>query len=282
MMETSLPVSAYDSVAATILGGAIAGLVGFGTARYESYLKRREAHFREHKENFEIVQEALESLRAEVFPLTAKGVDDLRLPRWKEPPFKRQLERWSIFRYERVEPIGDTGQFSVTAVDEVLYSDIAKHFAQDAELLADLAKLVRKEGVELDTLTWDVSHAIYDAMGSSDLSVLKWTFQEGKRTSLRDMVTIDSSEAQSYAGVLFLMLTDEDPGNWPNTYAQLKEYELIPDLKAFADTMREKFGPKIVKMLELRTELLRKIDACISTTEQIRHRTRMKGRCQYL
>src|SRR5207245_1378252 len=118
------------------LGGFLAGitglLTGLFTSRYDRRLRRREAHRLEHKANFEVIQEACVSLKADVWPLTAKGAENLMLPRWDQPPFGARLKSYSISDFQLIETIGDGGlgppNLKITTVDKVLYSDIGAHF----------------------------------------------------------------------------------------------------------------------------------------------------------
>ncbi len=281
--------SSTDTFIATLLGGFLAGitglLTGLFTSRYDRRLRRREAHRLEHKRNFETIQEALVSMKVEVWPLTAKGAENLMLPRWTKPASAARLKNYSIADFQLIETIGDGGlgppNLKITTVDKVLYSDMGAHFADLSAQLAGIERSTRTDGVKIDTLQFLVSKAIYSAMASSDLSVLRYTFDQGKRATLRD-IPLDGIEGQGYAGWLFLMLIGEDPGNWPNDYDSLKRYGLLGGLERLAGEIKASVGPEVREMLKLRNELFSKIDSCIEVIERQRHRMTMKHGCEYL
>jgi len=242
---------------------------------------------REHKENFKIIQEALVALKPLVWPLTAKGSENLSLPKWDKPPSSFVLKSYSIPDFQLVEtaPYGDVrglagNNVSITTVDGILYSDIDTHFPDIAAQLAEIERSVRSDGVRLGELTYKVSKAVYGEMASSDLPVLRFTFDRGQAAKLREIP--DGLEGQSYAGWLFLLVTKEDPGRWPNDYGILTKYNLIEGLEKVATEIKAKIGPELNEMLRLREGLFTKIDASIETIEQQRHKAVMKHRCQYL
>src|SRR5437870_4016887 len=119
--------SFQDTFFATLAGGAISGLIGFLTTRYDRRLVRREAHLREHRDNLRTVEKALVSLREQLWPPSSKGVEDLWLPRWNSPPLGEWLTKYSIVDFVSVEGVGNDKPQVVT-VDPVLYSDVENHF----------------------------------------------------------------------------------------------------------------------------------------------------------
>jgi gas vesicle protein len=276
--------SLADTFIGTVLGGFIAGIVGVLTARYERSQRRKEAHLREHKKNFNAIQESLDSLKSQVWPLTAKGAENLALPRWSKPQHT-QLRSYSIKDYQRFQPVSgnafNTG-FEIIDIDDVLYSDIPKHFSDIAHRLDEIERMVQTEGVRLDQLTYEVSAAVYKSMASSELSVLKWTFDQDKSALLREIASSDTNESQGYAGYLFLMVIGEDPANWPMGYAGLEKYGLVGGLKGVADKIKIENEPKVSEMLQLKKRIFTRIDGCNETMELQKHKSSIKGKCEYL
>ncbi len=280
--------SSTDTFIATLLGGLLAGLTGLVTSRYDRRLRRREAHLREHKANFEVIQEALVQLRPLVWPLTAKGSEHLQLPKWDKPPSSFRMKSYSISDFQIIFETTQYGGVSglpgnnvaIKTVDRVLYSDIGTHFPELATQLAEIERSVRTDGVRLDELVYQVSKAVYSEMASSDLPVLRFTFDRGQAAKLREIP--DGLEGQSYAGWLFLLLIREDPGNWPNDLGILTRYCLIEGLKEVAEEIRAKVGREVDEMLKLRQGLFAMIEACIDTIEKQRHRMTLKHGCEYL
>ena len=281
--------SSADTFVPTLLGGFLAGLTGLLTvlfgSRYDRRLKRREAHRLEHYVNFEIIRKALMELKAEVWPLTAKGAEYLMLPRWDQPPSATRLRIYSITDFRLVETIGSGGvgppNLKITTVDKVLYSDIGAHFPDISTQLDQIVLWTRTKGVKIDELQFQVSKSIYEAIASSDLPVLRFTFDQGKKANLKE-IPLDSMEQRGYAGWLFLLLIGEDPGNWPNDYSSLKKYGLLVGLEKLAGEVKTEISLELKEMLKLRAESLAKIDGCLEAIEQQRHRMTIKHGCHYL
>jgi hypothetical protein len=276
--------SLTDTVAGTVLGGFIAGIVGLLTTRYERSLRRKEAHMREHEKNFNVIQDSLLELKPQLWPI-AKGAENFMLPRWKRPPYKQQLVNYSIVNYQRFEKLPGSGLdtvFRTITVDNVLYLDIPKHFRDIANQLAAIETCVHTKGVQLDELVYEVSDAIYKTMDSSDASVLHYTFDQGNKATLREIASKDSIESQGYAGFLFLLLVKEDPANWPMNYGGLEKYDMLDTLKKLVSEIKDGLGVKASEMLELKSQIFSQIDACNNALELQKHKSSLKGKCEYV
>jgi|SRR5438046_756219 len=276
--------SLADTIAGTVLGGFIAGIVGLLTARYERFLRRRETHMREHDKNFDVIQESLLDLKPQLWPI-AKGAENFSLPRWEKPPHTQQFVRYSILDYQRLEPIPGSAfgtSFRTITIDTVLYLDMPNHFPDIAHELDTIEKWVHAEGIRLDELLCEVSEAIYKTMDASDMSVLKWGFDQGKSAQLREIASKDSIESQGYAGFLFLLLIQEDPANWPMNYGLLEKYALIDMLKKLVDKIKTESGTKVSELLELKKRIFAQIDQCNEALELQKHKSSIKGKCEYL
>jgi hypothetical protein len=276
--------SLTDTVAGTVLGGFIAGIVGLLTTRYERSLRRKEAHMREHEKNFDVIQDSLLELKPQLWPIV-KGAENFMLPRWKKPPYEQQLVTYSIVNYQRFEKLPGSPLdtvFRTVTVDKVLYLDIPKHFRDIAKQLAAIETCVHTEGVQLDELVYEMSDAIYRTMDSSDVSVLHYAFDQGKKATLREIASKDSIESQGYAGFLFLVLLNEDPANWPMNYGILEKYDLLDALNKVGSEIKERLGAKASQMLELKSRIFSQIDGCNNALELQKHKSSLKGKCEYL
>ena len=58
--------SLQDTLVGTVAGGAIAGVIGFLTTRYDRKLVRKEFHLREHRDNLKQIELALISLKEQI------------------------------------------------------------------------------------------------------------------------------------------------------------------------------------------------------------------------
>ncbi len=273
--------SLQDTFVGALAGGAISGIIGFLTTRYDRKLVRREFHLREHRDNFREIERALVSLSEQVWPLTAKGADDLSLPRWDKAPLGDWLRKYSIKDFVSVESVSNE-RYKVLSIDPVLYSDIDSHFPDLYAKLGDVERRTRTEGFRLGELLFQVSKGVYGKLSSSDLSVLKWTLDKGLRAPIREIMQQGGNESQWYAGAVFLMLTGEDTGNWPNEYRQLQHYGLAEGLEELASEIRKSLGDNVTEMLRLRDALFKIINSCAEALEVIAHKTSLKGGCEYL
>ena len=277
--------SLAETLGGTILGGFIAGIVGFLSARYERLLRRREAHMREHEKNFDVIQESLADLKSQIWPLTAKGAENLSLPKWDRPQHTKQLCRFSVTDYQRFEPISDNPlgtRFKLIAVDRILYSDTPNHFSTIARQLDEVEKVARKDGVKLDELTFDLIAEIWKSMATSDLTVLKWTFDQGKTIPLREIASSDNIESRGYGGWLFLLVIGEDSANWPINYKDLERYGLLGKLTGLAGEIKGKSEEHVSEILRLKNRIFGLIDHSSETLELEKHKSSLKGRCQYV
>jgi len=277
--------SLAETFAGTILGGFIAGIVGFLSARYERSLRRREAHLRKHEKNFDAIQESLADLRSQIWPLTAKGAENLSLPRWDKPPHKEQLREFQVTDYQRFEPISESPlstRFKLVTVDKVLYSDMPNHFPDIARRLNEIESIVRKDGVKLDELMFEVITAIWKSMAASNLTVLKWTFDQGKTAQLREIASSENIESRGYGGWLFLLLIREDRASWPMNYRDLERYRLLESLSGLAAKVKEENAEKVSNMLGLKNRIFGLVDEGNDALELEKHKSSLRGRCQYL
>jgi hypothetical protein len=96
------------------------------------------------------------------------------------------------------------------------------------------------------------------------------------------LVKVDTNESQWYAGAVFLMLTEEDVGHWPNEHAQLQKYGLAEGLQNLAKEIKKTSGKEVTEMLKLRKAYFDLIERCLESIEKTTHKMSLKGRCEYL
>jgi len=140
--------------------------------------------------------------------------------------------------------------------------------------------MVRTDGVRVDELLFQVSKAVYSAMASSQLTVLRWTFDQGKKAILSDIP--EGIESQGYAGWIFLLLIGEDPQHWPMNYSNLKHYGILDGLGKLAGEIKSQNASEVDEMLKLRERLFSGIDHRISMIEEQRHKMSFQHGCEYL
>jgi len=90
--------SLIETVILTVLGGFVAGLLGYvGTIAYLKEERKKE-HLKEHKRNLETVSKALDGVFEEIW-IFVQGAEDLKLPR---SPFgnEKRVENIEIKRFQ--------------------------------------------------------------------------------------------------------------------------------------------------------------------------------------
>ena len=122
--------SLTTSVIFTVIGGLVAGGVGYIATVVSLREQRKMRHLEDHKNNLKAVYEALDQLWREVWPFVY-GSESLKLPK---PTFgnAKRVETLEI----KNEPIAmePSNQFSrdnstiQVRVDSILYDDIIAHF----------------------------------------------------------------------------------------------------------------------------------------------------------
>ena len=107
-------------------------------------------------------------------------------------------------------------------------------------------------------------------------------FDQGKSALLKEIASSDTNESQGYAGYIFLMVIGEDPSNWPMGYAGLEKYGLVDGLKEVADKIKKESEAQVSELLRLKKRIFAYIDNCNETMELQKHKSSIKGKCEYL
>jgi len=79
-----------------------------------------------------------------------------------------------------------------------------------------------------------------------------------------------------------LILIGEDPGKWPNEYAQLQRYDLFPGLQGLSNDIKKTSAKLATEMLRLHQEIFNKIDTALATLDELTHKMSLKHGCEYL
>jgi hypothetical protein len=272
----SLPLSLIDTIIGTMLGGVIAGLIGFFVARYESGQIRRERHLHEHQANFRKIQKALVEVKTKTWIPSATGAQGFRLPKWDKDP-SEALREYNILGYTYLEEVKKEMEFQ--EIDEILYSDIPKHFPDVWVSLTEVQNLVRTDGVKINQILYKLSEFIYDKISRSNLEVLKSDWSTKCKLCELDK---PSDGQQNYASWVFLLMIDENGKNWPGEYYNLVRYNILEGLKEFAEELETEFGPEKDQMLMLVNNVFRKIEDCDKIQEVWLHKMKLKGNCGLL
>ena len=271
------------SVVFTILGGLVAGMVGYFATMVSLREQRKQRHLKEHEENLRTVSRALDQIIKEVW-IFVFAADEIKVPR---PTFgnEKRVQNMQI----KSEPIGfdvsgpfsENGHVIQVGIDTILYYDITKHFPLLSKLLAKTETEVRKDGVQILQLLNSLSEKIYEKLGTSNIEFPSWikTVPESK---IKFSELYNESIESNYAGSLFLMVIGEDEKNWPNKLTYLKCNGLYDGFKKLSYDIKRDFGSEIEDLLNLHNKLMSTMDATKEEIEKIEHTTKLNGRCEYV
>lgn len=274
--------SAIISAIFAIIGGLIAGGIGYTATIVSIREQRKERHFEEHKKNLKNISKALDRIFEEVWFFVG-GADSLKVPR---PPFGN--EKWvGNVEIKNVPIITDmTSPFSgdsrtvQVVINNELYDDINAHFQNLYKLLQETEKEVKENGRMVLELLNSLSALTYRKMEESDIDFPYW---DGNKIVLKKFtdLKIDVIE-QDYAGSIFLMVVGEDEDNWPNKVRWVRNNNAYDELKRLSKEIRNEFGDDLNRLLGLHDKLLQLINETKEEINKIELTTRLKGRCRYL
>jgi len=274
--------SLIETVVLTVLGGLVAGLVGYiGTIAYLREERKKE-HLKEHKRNLETVSKALDGIFKDIW-IFGKDPDVLTVPR---PPFGDEKRVANIdIRKEPVpaeiaSPFSGNRSVGQAGIDNVLYEDISPHFPQLFRLLNETEKEAKNNGIKILRLLNLLSDLIYKKLDACDLD---FPYLDGSNTEFKKFRDFNNEILErDYAGSVFLFVIGEDEDQWSNRCGQLERYNIYDGLKKLAQEIRDELGEDLKQLLGLRNTLIEYISECKEEINKIEHTTKLKGSCSYL
>lgn len=275
------------SVVFTILGGLVAGMVGYVATMVSLREQRKQRHLEEHKENLRSVSKAIDQARDYVWPFVYGG-DSLHLPK---SPFgnEKKLQNLQIQDVEVVyTPIGGVDSFSQqhnnyvqVGVDIILFEDIPAHFPKLSKLLIETEEDIKKNGIIILRLLNSLSKKIYDKLNNGDID-----FPNLNPTSPNEKVKFselnDDSIKSDYAGSVFLMVIGEDEDNWPNKSRFLRNNQTYDQLRKLSNEVEKENTDDLNHLHELKDILFQNINKTHDEIKSILHKTKLTGRCNYI
>ena len=271
------------SVIFTVLGGLIAGGIGYLATIVSLRENRKEKHFQDHKNNLKSVSKVLTRLFTEVWIVESEFVtayDEFKL---HKPPFGNEK---SISNIEiKKEPVGiyitnpfskDYGTFQV-GINIALYDDIAIHFNALSESLQKTENEVNKNGKMIQKLLNSLAGIIYEKLENSSIV---FPYHEENRIVLKKFVDLPNDALKNgYAGSIFLMVIGESECGWPNKVEKLRIDNIYDEMKKLAEEIGNKFGDDLSKLLKLRNNLNQLISDSIEEINRIEITTKLKKNC---
>ena len=275
------------SVVFTILGGLVAGMVGYVATMVSLREQRKQRHLEEHKENLRSVSKAIDQARDYVWPFVYGG-DSLHLPK---SPFgnEKKLQNLQIQDVEVVyTSIGGVDSFSQqhnnyvqVGVDIILFEDIPAHFPKLSKLLIETEEDIKKNGIIILRLLNSLSKKIYDKLNNGDID-----FPNLNTTSPNEKVKFselnNESTESNYAGSLFLMVIGEDEENWPSKLRNLRYYGLYDEFKRCSNEIRGDFSSELTNLIDLYSQRNSIVETTKKEIDEIEHSTKLKGKCKYV
>jgi len=274
--------SLIETVVLTVLGGLVAGLVGYiGTIAYLKEERKKE-HLKEHKRNLETVSKALDGIFKDIW-IFGKDPDVLTLPRSPFGDEKRVANidiRKEPVPAEIANPISGNRSVGQAGIDNVLYEDIPPHFPQLFRILNETEKEAKNNGIKILRLLNSLSDLIYMKLDACDLD---FPYLNGSNTEFRKFRDLRNEiYEQDYASSVFLFVIGKDEDHWPNRCGRLKRNNIYDGLKKLAEEIRDEFGEDLKQLLVLGGALNKYVDKCKEEISKIEHTTKLKGRCPYL
>ena len=274
--------SVITSVVFTLMGGLVAGGVGYFATMVGLREQRKQRHLEEHKTNLKAISEALDKVFGEVW-MFVYGADDLKLPK---SPFgnERRVSNIHIkdepINIDLSDPFSNEGRKVQVGINAALYDDMPAHFPKLNKLLAETDIEVKENGISILRLLNSLSTKIYEELKSSEIDFPYWT---GNKTELKKFSELRNEAIEwDYAGSIFLMVIGEDEDNWPSKVGWLKNNNIYVELKEMADKVKLQFGNQLNQLIALHDRLLKLIDESKNEIEELQLITRLKGKCSYL
>ena len=270
------------SVIFTIIGGLVAGGVGYFATIVSLREQRKQKHLEEHKNNLNAVSKALDQIWGEVW-IFVYGTDNLKLPK---PQFGNEKRLLNI--QIKTEPIAmdlansfsDDSRTIQMGIDATLYDDILSHFSDLNKLLKETEQEVKNNGIRILRLLNSLSAIIFERLGISDIDFPNWN---GNKNELWKFSELKNELVESdYAGSIFLMVLGEEADNWPNKLWMLKNYQVYDKLKRLSEEIKQDFGDNLNQLVELPDRLFQRINDTKNEIEKIHHKTKLKGKCSYV
>jgi hypothetical protein len=256
----------------TILGGAIAGVIGLVASWYDRHLAARSRHFQEHKENLSIVSKLLVALQGQIWP-PYKNMEGFEIPEGFPPNVTAQFDNFSLLSRPLLRASRKEAGIEAVYIDPRLFADLATHFPELHRSLEAIDDLARTDGPRVLQPMYDLSAEIYKALEGRQMTPLYPGADSQSRSLNRGYL----------ASATFNVLAEPERMVWRTRYPQTLAEKAAPDLEALATDLRKSVGKKVDEMIILRESTISKIDNCLDAIDDVRHSHRhLKHRCPYV
>ena len=269
--------SSITSVVFTVIGGLVAGGVGYLATIVSLREQRKQKYLEDHKNNLNAVIKALDQILGEVW-IFVNGADNLNLPK---PHFGNENRVANIqiktvpIAMELKNSFSDDSRRIQMGIDATFYDDIPSHFSELNKLLKETEGEVKKNGMQILRLLNLLSTSIYERLWTRDIDFPNWS---DNKSELKKFSWLKNESIESdFAGSIFLMVLCEDEANCPNKLWFLKQNKVYDKLKDLSEAIMRDFGDNLNQLIELHDRLFQRIDDTKSEIEKIYHKTKLKG-----
>ena len=274
--------SVITSVVFTVIGGLVAGGVGYFTTIVSQREQRKQKHLDEHKNNLKALSKALDQIWGEIWPFVY-GAEGLKLPK---SPFGNEKIVQNIeiktepIAMELTNPFESDNRIIQVGIDQILYDDIPIHFPELHKLLDRTEVEVKENGKKILNLLNSLSAKIYEKLFNSDMDFPYW---DGTKTVLKKFADLKNEAIETdYGGIIFLIVIGEDEDNWPNKVIWLKSNNFYDEIRQLGEEIRNEFGSDLDQLRELHDRIFQHVNKAKEEINRIKHKTKLKGRCKYL
>ena len=278
--------SLVTSVIFTVIGGLVAGGVGYIATVVSLREQRKQKHLEVHKNNLNAVGKALDQIWSRIWPFVY-GAVGLKLP---ISPFGNekslqniQIKTTPIIMQQSLLSSG-TNQIFQGFIDSVLYNDIPSHFRDLDKLLEKTENKFNKSGLTTLKLLNNLSDIIYNKLNNVDIDFpgIPLRTEKGFNPTTTKFKYLSDEDKLSNAGYIFLMVIGEDEDKWQNNVERLKNMALYDKLKKLSEEIINEFGEDLNQLLELHDQIFQNIDETKEEIDKIKHTTKLNGSCMYI
>ena len=269
------------SLISVIIEGIVAGLTGAFAALFSIHFQnksnRRTAHLIKHKQNFQVIEDAIRKTCSDVAPCT-------KMDSKEEPDIEMSYadnsdiwESYSIFNHwSQSKEQSTDNEIGYVTINMLLYKDIQKHWDNLYKKLNKWIGSIHDTGQTLSKSTKYIFNEIENNLDQGKLN-------EAISKSLHNKTTQTLTSKHIYLAI-YNLLKDYNKNEWPHLCESIKTIELERYIKEIADTLKknEKVKEELAKLSDVAPPFLHLASEIIDELEQIMLSEKIEGSCEYI
>ncbi len=264
-----------------IIEGIIAGLAGTLAAVISIYLQnksiRGKSHLIKHKQNFEILKDAIRNACSEVAPSTKI---DSKVDPNIELGHAHNLEKWdyySIFNFWSKSREQSTDNQTVYAsINTLLYNDMANHWRDLYNKLDKWIKSINETGSESGKLTKFIFDSIKKSTDYGEL--IKHEFSSTDVTHSKLFGKDDIYLA------IYNILMGYDENQWSRLFNEIKNRNIEMNIKEIVKKLEKdcKISYAVADLNRITQEFLQPASEILGDMDKIMLSEKITGSCEYI